>query len=157
MKKLTLAAAALAALGIAGAAIGASHADPAVGAAIKARKATMQLYAFNLGQLGAMAKGDMEYNAAAAQAAADNLVAISGTNQMALWPEGSDNASVEGTRALPAIWEDMEGITKSAAALQTASADMAAVAGTDLASLQGAMGPLGGACGACHKAYRAAD
>ena len=44
--------------------------------AIKARKAQMQLYAWNLGQLGAMAKGAVPYDAAAASAAADNLLAV---------------------------------------------------------------------------------
>jgi len=34
---------------------------------------------------------------------------------------------------------------------------MADAAGFDLASLQAAMGPLGGACSDCHKAYRAPE
>jgi len=129
----------------------------AIQGAIKARQATMQLYAFNLGILGAMAKGDADYNADAATAAAGNLVKLSTQNQMAYWPEGSDNASAEGTKALPAIWEDMEGIVKASAALSDAAMAMESAAGTDLASLQGAMGALGGACGGCHKAYRASN
>ena len=79
------------------------HANKAIENAIKARQAQMQLYAFNLGQLGAMAKGDMEYNAEAAGAAASNLAALTKLNQMALWPQGSDSDSVEASRALPAI------------------------------------------------------
>lgn len=157
MKKITFAAAAMAALGIAGAAIGASHADPAIAGAIKARKATMQLYAYNLGQLGAMAKGDMEYDADAAQAAADNLVALSGLNQMAMWPQGSDNTSGAETRALPALWEDMAGVEEAAGALHTAAMSMAEVAGNGVEAIQANMGALGGGCGGCHKAYRAAD
>ncbi|MEE4346330.1 MAG: cytochrome c, partial [Paracoccaceae bacterium] len=38
--------------------------------------------------------------------------------------------------------------------LVTAAKAMEGAAGTDLASLQAAMGPVGEACGACHKAYR---
>ena len=41
-----------------------------------------------------------------------------------------------------------------AAAFTAAAEAMSAAAGTDLASLQGAMEGLGGACGACHKAFR---
>ncbi len=143
---------------LAGAAQAESHMDAkAIQGAIKALQATMQLYAFNLGILGAMAKGDAEYNADAATAAAGNLVKLSTQNQMAYWPKGSDNASAEGTKALPAIWEDMEGIVKASAAMSDAAMAMESAAGTDLASLQGAMGALGGACGGCHKAYRASN
>ncbi|OWU84870.1 hypothetical protein ATO6_11190 [Oceanicola sp. 22II-s10i] len=157
MKKLGMALAAMAALGVGGAAIGASHADPAIAGAVKARKAVMDLYAYNLGQLGAMAKGDVEYNADAAKAAAENLHALASMNQMSLWPQGSDNGSVEGTRALPAIWENMEDVGAKAMALTEATATMAEVAGNDQAALQGAMAGVGGACGACHKAYRAPE
>jgi cytochrome c556 len=39
----------------------------------------------------------------------------------------------------------------------TASAAMAEIAGTDLASVQGAIRDLGGACSACHHEYRQRD
>jgi len=39
----------------------------------------------------------------------------------------------------------------------TASAAMAEVAGTDLASVQGAIRDLGGACSACHREYHQRD
>jgi len=157
MNRLTFAAAALAAFGLTGAAIGQSGGDPAIEAAVKARHGLMQNYAFNLGALGAMAKGDMEYDAELAQAAAGNLAALAGLDQRAMWPEGSDNATVEGSRALPAIWEDMAGFEKAESDLKTAADAMAEAAGTDLAALQQAMAPLGGACGACHKTYRASQ
>lgn len=148
----------LATLGVTGIAQAESHASAEdLTKAVKARQATMQLYAFNLGILGNMAKGSMDYNADAASAAAGNLVKLSSQNQMAYWPKGSEQGSVEGSRALPAIWEDMEGIGKAAGDLTQAAMAMEAAAGTDLASLQGAMGGLGGACGACHKSYRASN
>ena len=123
-------------------------------AAIKARKAQMQLYAFNIGKLGAMAKGEAEYNADAAQAAADNIATMTGINGMAMWPQGSDNGAQQGTRALPAMWANFPDVGTKAQALKDAAAAMQAAAGTDLGALQGAMSALGGACGACHKAYR---
>lgn len=123
--------------------------------AVTARKALMQLYAFNLGSLGAMAKGDVEYNAEAAQGAADNLVKLSSLAAGAMWPAGTDSAAVAGSRALPALWENFPDVMEKGGALAAAAGAMATAAGTDLASLQAAMGPLGGACGGCHKAYRA--
>lgn len=121
--------------------------------AVKARQGQMQLYSHNLGILGAMAKGQMDYDSGAAQAAADNLMALSSLDAASMWPQGSDN-SLEGSRAKPEIWTTFPEIATKAKAMSDAAAAMAAAAGTDLASLQGAMGPLGGACGSCHKAYR---
>ena len=123
-------------------------------AAVKARKAHMQLYSFNLATLGSMAKEEIPYDAEAAQAAADNLASLSQLSQAAYWLPGSDNASIEGTRALPAIWEAGSEVGAKGQAMVDAALAMQAAAGTDLASLQGAMGPLGGACGGCHENYR---
>ncbi|WP_425050443.1 cytochrome c [Psychromarinibacter sp. S121] len=129
----------------------ASHAN--VEGAIKARQSHMQLYAFNLGILGNMAKGEVAFDADAAQAAADNLAALAAISQAAYWPEGSDADSVEGTKALPAIWESGSDIGAKVAAMTEAADAMAAAAGS-LEGVQGAMGALGGACGGCHQTYR---
>ncbi|RME15013.1 MAG: cytochrome c [Alphaproteobacteria bacterium] len=123
--------------------------------AVTARQSLMRLYAFNIGTLGAMAKGNMPYDAEAAAAAARNLAALSHLNGKAMWPAGTDNASIEGTHALPAIWEDFAGFAAKGQALQAATEAMAEAAPKGLESLQGAMGPLGAACGGCHKVYRA--
>ena len=149
-------------LGLAGAALtatvvtAASHApDPAP--AIKARQAQMQLYAFNLGTLGAMAQEKMPYDAAMASTAANNLAALAKLDQSMMWPAGSDADSAEGSRALPEIWANFEDVAAKGQAMRDAADAMAAAAGTDLASLQAAMGPLGGSCGGCHKPYRAPE
>lgn len=123
--------------------------------AVKARNSIMALYGFNIGQLGAMAKGDVEYDAAAATAAANNMVMLSQLDQSAMWPQGTDSESYDGSRALPAIWENFGDVAAKGKALNDAALVMQAAAGQDLDSLQGAMGALGGACSACHKAYRA--
>lgn len=124
--------------------------------AIKARQAQMQLYAFNLGTLGGMAKGEIDYDAATAAAAANNLAALAQLDQSSYWLPGSDSDSVEGSRALPAIWEDGAKVGEVAGAFVEAALAMQEVAGTDLAALQGAMGPLGQSCGGCHKPFRQA-
>ncbi|WP_068113323.1 c-type cytochrome [Tropicimonas marinistellae] len=125
--------------------------------AVSTRQNIMQLYAFNLGQLGAMAKEQVAYDADAASKAAGNLALLVQLDQSALWPQGTDNSAEPNTRALPDIWTNFDDVVVKGNALSDAVTAMQAAAGTDLASLQGAMGGVGGACGACHKAYRAPE
>lgn len=124
---------------------------------IEARQAQMQVVKYNMGILGAMAKGKREYDAGLADAVAKNMFSAATMNNMSMWPPGSDN-SVESlaelTKAKPSMWaEDSEVGTKHDAWVQ-ASENMAATAGQDLASLRKAMGPLGKSCKGCHKAYK---
>lgn len=51
----------------------------------------------------------------------------------------------------------MDDVMMRGMALRTAAEDMMNAAGTDLASLQGAIGALGASCGGCHRAYRQPD
>lgn len=154
MKSLILIAGA-AAVTLASMAFADGHAD--VNPAVTARQAHMQLYAHNLGILGGMAQGKADYDADAAQRAADNMVTLVSINQQSYWPMGTDNATIEGTKALPALWENFDNVMAIGADFSAAADAMAAVAGTDLASLQGAMRDLGGACSACHREYRQRD
>lgn len=121
---------------------------------IKARQGLMAFRAVNIGILGAMAKGEMEYDATKAKAAADALVASNGLDQSMLWPPGSDNAANPASTAAASIWADGSNIGELSESFSKAAEAMAAAAGTDLVGLQGAMEALGGACGACHKAHR---
>ncbi|MFV0360236.1 c-type cytochrome [Tropicimonas sp.] len=125
--------------------------------AIDARQSVMHLYAFNLGQLGAMAKQEIAYDADMATKAANNIVLLTQIDQSAFWPQGTDNAVDTNSRALPDVWANFDDLAAKGKALGDAALAMQTAAGTDLAALQGAMGPLGGACSACHKAYRAPD
>jgi cytochrome c556 len=120
----------------------------------EAREAHMKLYGPQLKVLGDMAKGDTAYDAAAAQAAADKLLELATVDQSTWWPEGSDSDSVAGSRALPVIWTDMEGFLAKQEALEAAAANLQTAAGVDLASLQAAIGAVGGSCGGCHEANR---
>ena len=123
--------------------------------AVKARVSLMNVYAHYLGTLGAMAKGEMEYDAAKADGAAKSLAALSRLDQSAMWPQGTstDELGAE-TRALPVIWTSYPAITEKGKAFGAAAAAMAEAAGTDLASLRGAIGAVGQSCGGCHKEYR---
>lgn len=119
-----------------------------------ARQGQMKIVALNLGVLGAMARGDAPYDAATAQIAANNVVAIGALDQAFNWPEGSDNMSIEGTRALPVIWDNLDDFVGGFGDMSTQAVALAAVAGDGLPALGPALGALGGTCQACHEDYR---
>ncbi|WP_416896714.1 MAG: c-type cytochrome [Minwuia sp.] len=130
-------------------------ADKAAENAIKARKAQMQLYAFNLGSLGAMAKGDAPYEAEAASALAANMNALANLKTMTMWPQGSDSTAMpDMTRAKAEAWTTWPAIGEKQKDLETAVAELIKVAGNGQAALGEGLKAVGGACGGCHKAYR---
>lgn len=131
-----------------------SHGAP--NPAVVARQGHMSIMSLNIGILGQMARGNTEYDAEAAQAAADNLLAMAQVDQRFYWVPGTDSESIEGTRALPAIWAEDSTVGEIAARYADAAAGLAAVAGDGLDAMRGAMGPVGGTCGDCHDNYRQA-
>jgi cytochrome c556 len=136
-----------------------NHDAKAVQAAVKARQSVMVLNAFNIGLLGGMAKGEIEYDADAASRAAANLATLAKLDQSRMWPPGSDNATLgdDATEALPAIWAEGSKIGEASMALKDAAMAMEAAAGGGLDSLRGAIGPLGKSCGGCHETFRKAQ
>lgn len=124
---------------------------------IAARQGIMAYRAIQMGTLGGMAKGEIPYDAAAAQKAADNLLAVVSLDASMLWPPGSDRDANPASAALPALWAEGSGIGDKAKALADAATAMQVAAGTGLDALKAAIGPVGGACSACHKAFRAPD
>jgi cytochrome c556 len=123
--------------------------------AIKARKALMTLYAFNLGQLGAMAKGEADYDAAQAQTAADNLKVLATLNFGAAWPQGSDSTANPGkTRAKVEAWTTYPASANIHKDLIAATTTMAEGADSGLDSVRKNIGAVGAACTACHKEFR---
>lgn len=130
-------------------------ADEAAEKAIKARKAQMQLYAWNLGAMGAMAKGKVEYNAEAASKAAANLLALANLDSGSKWPQGSDSTAMPGkTRAKAEAWTTYPKVAEKGKAFNEAAAALAKVAGNGLEALQGGVGAVGKTCGGCHKPFR---
>ena len=151
--KFLLSIAALAAFGVGATAVVAQD----LPAPVQARQGQFQIMALNIGVLANMARGNAPYDAASAQIAADNLVAMSSIDQSFHWPEGTDNVSLVGTRALPEIWENLPDVIAKWQAFGAAAQGLAAVADDGLEPMQAALGPVGGSCGACHDAYRAAE
>jgi len=130
-------------------------ADPAMEKAVKSRQAMMTLYSWNLGRLSAMAKGEAPYDAAAAQGAANSLMALTKHDASGLWPKGSDSTAMPGmTRAKAEAWATYPEIANKGTDLANAATQLSAVAGNGLDALKGGVGPVGKACGACHSAFR---
>ncbi|WP_029064987.1 cytochrome c [Labrenzia sp. DG1229] len=126
--------------------------------AIKARKAVMTLYAWNLGQLGAMAKGEIEYNAEAAQIAAENIRILATMNNGAVWPQGSDSTALPGkTRAKVEAWTTYPESAEISKTLATAAIAMSDAAGTGLEGVRANIGAIGGACKECHTKFRESE
>lgn len=122
---------------------------------LAARKAVMKLNGFYMGQLGAMAKSKIAYDAKTAQGAADALLALARLDTSKMWPPGSGTDKLgDITRAKPDIWAANSDVGAKAKALETALEDLVKVAGGGLGSLQGSIGAVGKTCGGCHKPFR---
>lgn len=121
---------------------------------VQARHGYMLMLAMNLGQLGAMAKGDVAYDKAAAEVAATNIRSLAQTDTSFMWVDGTEAGKAEDSSALPEILAQPDKRTEKFAALQQASNDLVDAAGKDAGSIKMAMAGVGEACASCHKAYR---
>jgi cytochrome c556 len=122
--------------------------------AVEARHGLMLQMATDLGKVGAMAKGEAAYDQAVASRAAANIAAIASVLSLDQFPAGSEYQAASDSFALPAIWANQDDFLTKIADLNTAAASFQTAAAADLDSLKAGMGALGGACAACHKAYR---
>ncbi|MEM7425783.1 MAG: cytochrome c [Pseudomonadota bacterium] len=123
--------------------------------AIKSRKGLMQIYSFTLSGLGAMAKGEKEYDAKLAASLAGALENASKSSIGAMWPQGSDSTAMPGkTRAKVEAWTTYPKVAEAQNALLKASAALAAGAGDGKDGLGALVGAVGKSCGGCHKPFR---
>jgi cytochrome c556 len=123
--------------------------------AVAARQGLMKLIVWEAGPLFAMAKGDIPYDAAVAEANAKDLNALTQYGADGLFLAGTSNAEMAGkTAALPAIWENREKFVHNFDALRQQTANVAAEAGKGQAELTAAVAELGKACGNCHENFR---
>ena len=122
---------------------------------VAARQGFYKLLGANMGVFAAMAKGERDYDAAAAQTAADNIVTLTGYNMGHLYVPGTSSEDVEGARALPKIWDDFAGVQEKGKAWVAAAQEMQGVAGMGKAEMVGGLQKLGATCKGCHDEYRA--
>ncbi|WP_419912014.1 c-type cytochrome [Hoeflea sp.] len=121
---------------------------------VKQRMDAMKDIAAQMKQLGAMIKGERDFDAAAAAAAAETIVQHADT-MLSLFPQGSNEHPSE---ALTVIWSDWQGFSDSAgefAAHAMALSDAAGSA-TSAAEIRASFATVGKGCTACHEVYRVA-
>ena len=115
---------------------------------VKARQTLMDGNGGAMKVLVGMAKGEVAFDATAAAAAKAALV----KNAAGITAAFKTNATDPENHAKPEIWTSWDDFTAKAKGLADASAAL------DTSSLDGVKAGLdgvGGACGACHKAYKA--
>jgi cytochrome c556 len=118
--------------------------------AISDRQALMKKNGAAAGMLFKTAKGEMAFDEAAVMAALETI-----KDDMSkfgdLFPEGSDKGE---TKADPKIWAEMADFKGDIANLAALADKAIAAAPKDKDALMAVVGPIGGACGDCHKEYR---
>lgn len=117
--------------------------------AVMARMNGMSLIGDNVKVLGSMAKGQIAFDANAAQLAAQEVARHSGESIALFAPRESDPKS----EARADIWDNFDDFSAKALALQTLASDLAGTIAS-VEDVRDAMQPLGKACAACHKVYR---
>ncbi|WP_313353037.1 cytochrome c [Paracoccus sp. (in: a-proteobacteria)] len=147
--RLILTAAALAAVPLASLA----QNDP-VEQAIKARHGFYQMLAINMGTLSGMAKGDLDFDEAAASRAAANIEALTHFDLPSLFIAGSSSADAQNSAARPDIWANPEDFRAKFANLGEAATGASDAVRGGAGDVGTVVQKLGGACKACHDNYR---
>jgi cytochrome c556 len=114
---------------------------------VKARQDLMVVQAMSAKTLGEMAGGKIAFDAAAAEAAKSALAAAAADVPAKFEAQATDPVS----EAKPEIWANWDDFVSKSEAL------VAAAEALDLTSAEtigAGMGAIGGACKACHTAYR---
>ncbi|WP_337660638.1 c-type cytochrome [Anderseniella sp. Alg231-50] len=115
---------------------------------VKKRMEVMKDVGAVMKELGAMVKGDANFDASTVARRAGDLK-VHAAGMPALFPEGSIHGPSE---ALPQIWADFEEFSRIASDLESAAATLSGV--TEAAALPAALGAAGKTCKACHSDYR---
>lgn len=118
------------------------------------RHGLMMQLSSDMAILGGMAKGETPYDSTLATRSANNIAAVASVLSMQQFPEGSEVGKVKDSNALPELWASQDDFLKKIDDLGNAASIMQGDAGTDATAIKGALMQLGGACSACHKAYR---
>lgn len=126
-------------------------AAPAGANPIEDRQAAMKQVGDAMKVVGAMMRGQRDYDAAAA------LAAFAAMNESAaryagLFPEGSETGG--DTEAAPAIWSDRAGFEEAVAKFESDTAAAVAAAPADMDAFRPVFGQVASNCKACHETYR---
>lgn len=127
---------------------GVALAEGATDPDVKARQEVMDANGAAAKTLGGMASGKIAFDAAAAQAAKESLIADAKKIPEVFKNQATDPAS----KAKPDIWTSWTDFTAKAEDLGKAAEAMDA---SSLDGVKAGMGAVGGTCKACHTAYKA--
>jgi len=119
--------------------------------AIAERKAAMKSVGGAMGTLVRFARGQAEYDAAAALAAFTTMNEVAG-RYGDLFPEGTETGG--DTKASPAIWSDRAGFDAEVAKFQVNTASAIDAAPADVDAFRAVFGPVGQSCGSCHEKFQ---
>ncbi len=120
-------------------------------AAIKYRQSAMALQGNHMARIGAMANGQVPFDA---KVAADQIEIVGMLNrlQFAAFIEGSDKGT---TRAKPEIWTDKDKFAAAVAKSQEDVVKLVAAGKTgNFDQIKAAAGTVGQSCKACHDTYQ---
>jgi cytochrome c556 len=134
------------------AAVLAAEQMPAPAEAFKARHEAMEQVGDAMKTLGAIAKGQAPFSAAAVQQSATTIDEKLETASHNFTP-GSDK--VEKTRAKADVWTSREDFDRLMSEARTAAQALAKV--SDESAFRPALGTLGTSCKSCHDMYRAPE
>ncbi len=119
------------------------------------RQSYWAIVAMNFGPIGAMLKGEMEWDDEKVAAFANNVAGMATVDVTRAYGPGTDKGM---TRAKPEIWENTDDFLEKYGNFKTAAAGLATAAQTgDKATIGAAFKETGGACKACHDEYKAKD
>lgn len=150
MKRTSLVIAAVATLGLGGAALAANEPDNL----IKYRQTVMRANGAHLAALNSLVKGEVAFPGDVAEHAR-SLNEMGKTMGDPFVAAPTDNTKYK-TRAKPEIWSNMDDFKKQLATFQGATANLVKISqGNDTQAMAQAVAAVGQACGSCHKPYRA--
>lgn len=115
---------------------------------VHARQNLMQSNGASIGALAGMAKGEAAFDAAAAEAAKQQLIA----NAAGIEAAFKNNATDPEAHAKPDVWANWDEFLADAKALGDAAAALDA---SSLDGVKAGLGAIGGACKGCHTEFKA--
>lgn len=125
--------------------------DSPAGQAFKYRSGLMEAIAWKVGQLRAMANGEIPVDEAAFVKNARDVAALGGMISEGFPP----NSAVQGSAALPEIWTNWNDFVQKGNDLASAAQSLAdAAASNGFEAAKGQVQAVGQTCGGCHRPYR---
>lgn len=122
--------------------------------AIETRQAVFKLLGWNMGPLGGMLRGNVDFDAAVVETNMSRIASLGPMIPDLFASDTSEFDSLE-TEALDNIWTNMDDFADKASALvDAANAAVETAAGGDDRATRQAIAAVGQACGSCHDDFR---